>query len=80
MAAVTAILKTYFLLLLLKRRPIDMKLGKKHPGDVDKKWLKLFRWKIQDGRYCRHFENLFFASSPETKGQLKLDKKHRSDL
>ena len=37
-----------------------------------KKKLKSFRSEIQNGRRCRHLKNLFFASSPETKGQLEL--------
>ena len=31
---------------------------------------KLFRLKIQDGQSGNHLENLFFAFSPESKGQL----------
>ena len=31
-------------------------------------------------RHGRHLENLFFASSPELKGQLKLGRKQQSDL
>ena len=31
---------------------------------------KSFRSEIQDGRHFRHLESLFFASSPESKGQL----------
>ena len=34
MAAMVAILKIYFSLLLLDQRPIDWKLGRKHRGDL----------------------------------------------
>ena len=43
---------------------------------VNPRWPPLrLSWKscrseIQDGRHVRHLENLFFASSPEPKGQL----------
>ena len=37
---------------------------------VDQKQLNLFRSEIQDGRHGHHLENLFFASSPISKGQL----------
>ena len=50
--------------------PVDSILGRKHRGDVDQKLLKSFRSEIQDGRHGRHLENIFFASSPEPKGQL----------
>ena len=39
-------------------------------GLVDQKYLKSFRSEIQDGHHGRHLENIFFASSPEPKGQL----------
>ena len=47
--------------------PIDSILGRKHQGDCRSKIAKVVRLEIQDGR---HLENLFFASSPEPKGQL----------
>ena len=50
--------------------PIDSILGRKHRGLVDKKKLKSFWSEIQDGHHGSHLENLFFASSPEPKGQL----------
>ena len=66
-----AILKIYFSLLLLNRKANDSKLGRKHQGDLlIKKKLKSFRSEIQDGCHGGHLENLFFASSPEPKGQL----------
>ena len=51
--------------------PIDSILGRKHQSDFCRsKLLKSFRPRIQDGRHGRRLENLFFASSPEPKGQL----------
>ena len=52
MAAMAAILKIYFLL-LLNQRPIDSKLARKHQDDVDQKQLKSCRLEIQDGRHGR---------------------------
>ena len=37
---------------------------------VDETLLKSFGSKIKKSRLGGHFENLFFASSPEAKGQL----------
>ena len=63
------ILKIYFSLLLLKRKPTDLKLGRKHRDDIDKRELKSFCLEMRDGHHGSHFENIF-ASSPEPKGQV----------
>ena len=94
MAAMLAVLKIYFSLLLLNRKlnwletwkeesgwlvsnnsswmleQIDSQLGRNHREEVDQKELKSFQSEIQDGHHGGHLENLFFASSPEPKGQL----------
>ena len=67
MATMMAILKIFFSLLLLTKKPVDLKLGRKHWDDIDQKWLKSFRLEIQDGCHGGHLENLFFSSSPESK-------------
>ena len=66
-----AILKIYFLLLLLNRKANWLQTcWEALWWLVDQKQLKSCRSEIQDGRHGGHLENLVFASSPEPKGQL----------
>ena len=66
MSTMVAILKIYFSLLLLNQRLIDFKPGRKHRVTCRSKIAKI----VQDDLHGGHHENLFFASSPEVKGQF----------
>ena len=47
---------------------IDWKLARKYPRDCRSEEVKIVLvTEIQDGRYGCHLENLFCASTPETK-------------
>ena len=66
-----AILKIYFSLLLLNRKANWLQTCWEASGWLkDQKELKSCPSEIQDGCHGSHLENLFFASSPEPKGQL----------
>ena len=74
---IVVILKIYFSLLLLNKRPNDsklgrkhQKLGRKHQELADQKKVKSFWFEIHDGSHGGHLQDLFFTSFPEPKGQL----------
>ena len=67
MAAMTAILKIYLSMSVVRRQQFALKIYFSYL--VDKKIAKPFRSEIQDGRHGRYLGSLFCTSS-EPKGQL----------
>ena len=63
------------------KKPIDLKLGRKHRGDLlIKTNINRYERKSKIAAVVVILKIFVFASTPEPKGQLKLGRKHQGDL